>query len=256
MNKEEKIRENTKIAEEILMKIIKKANKEVSTFELNEIARKEFEKYKAKPAAFLFGYPNYISIAKDEQVFFGPIDKKEFLKEGDLVKIALGLYKNDYFTDLGFTFLIGEASEEKKNLVKGTANALSKAIGVIKPDAKIYEISRIIEETLTSYNLSPVYEILGHGVGRNLHEPPYIPNKTRLPLIDYEDKIKEADIICIEPIATAGNGKIKKVGKGRLDYRTKDKKPVAHFELPILVKREGSKILAKTLYELIQELLK
>ena len=251
--KEETIKENTKIAEEILLKIIENTKEGVSTYDLNRVAEKEFKRYEAMPSTFVFGYENYISVAKNEEVLFGKISKEEILRQGDLVKIALGLFRNNYFTDLGFSLLLGNENEypKKQTLISGTAHALCKAIERIKEGTVIDVVSGTIEDTLSKYDLAPVYEIMGHGVGRNLHEKPNIPNKRELPLVDYSYELKRGEIVCIEPIATLKNGKIIEESETIL---TRNRKPVAHFELPVLIKKDEGEVLAERLYSCIREL--
>lgn len=246
------IKENTKIAETILFKILNSIKPGISTYEVDRIAEKEFKNNNVLPATKFLGLKNSISIAINEEVLFGEISKVKKIKESDVVKIGLGIFNKGYFADLAFTIIAGEAKETNKKLIKGTASALSKVIPLLKSNVKIYDVSNLIEATLKNYNLKPICEITGHGIGRNLHQPPSIPNCKNLSFIDYNLRLKENDIVCIEPIASTGEGKLLQKNRGR--FITKDKKPTAHFETPILIKKNGAEILSKKCFKFIREL--
>ncbi|MDI6603231.1 MAG: M24 family metallopeptidase, partial [Patescibacteria group bacterium] len=158
------IKENTKIAENTLFKIVNSIKPGISTYELNRIAKQEFKKNNALPSTKFLGLKHYLSIGINEEIFFGEISKTKKIRKGDVIQISLGLFKNGYFTDLALAKTIGRVSLEKEKLVKGSAMALYKAINLLKSNLKLYEISNLIEKTLRGYNLTPICEIMGHGL--------------------------------------------------------------------------------------------
>lgn len=247
----DQIKENTKIAEDILFKVIKSIKPGITTYEVDQIAKQEFEKNEVLPSANFLSFPHYISISINEDVIFGKISKKKKVQEGDVVKLTLGIFKNGYFTDLGFTLIAGNGSSlKRRRLIEGTAMALYNATQNLKSGVTVREISSIIENALKQYNLNPVSEIMGHGIGRNLHEPPFIPNCEKLSFIDYNLKFCKNAIVCIEPVATSGNSKVNR--KNKISFITKDKESVAHFEFPVLIKDKGIEILGKKIFEHIR----
>lgn len=254
MNKKviKKIRENTIIAEDILFKIFKFVNIGVTTYELNQIAEQEFKKNKGLPSAKFLGLPLSVSVAINNEVLFGKITKDRKIEDGDIVKLALGIFKDGYFSDLGLTVIVGTTTKENKKLIIGTAEALMEAVKKLSVGISVKEISTTIEDTLRNYDLNPICEITGHGIGRNLHEPPAIPNCKNLSFIDYDYKFRIGDIVCIEPIATTGTGEVLK--KNKITFITKDKTPSAHFELPILIKKDGVEILGRRTFEHLKSL--
>lgn len=247
-----KIKENTKIGEDILFKIVEWIRPGVATYKLNEIAKQEFRKYNALPSAKFYNLDYYLSMAINEELLFGEISKKKKIKEGDLIKLSLGIFKEGYCSDLALTLGIGKLSSTERRLIKVTAQAMDKVISILKNGLKVQKISMTIENTFKKYRLNPICEIMGHGIGKNLHEPPVIPNCQNLPFVDYDFKLKKNTIVCIEPLATTGSGKL--IRKDKVRFIMKDKKPSTHFEFPILIKDKGNEVLGKRIFEYIKSL--
>ena len=243
------IRKNTLIAEDILIKLADVARPGMTTAELDAIARLEFEKNGALSATATYGIKESVSISIDEEVVFGNVGFEKTFKAGDCVKFATGVFKDGLFTDLGFTILLQPASEDKIRLVRGSAAALCKGVEMCKSSRKLWDISNAIETELVSNELVPVKAIMGHGVGKNLHEKPSIPNTTKAPFVDYSIGIRAGEVICIEPIATTGNGESNLEG---IRLLTADNMPSAHFEIPVVLSDTGCEVLAPRLYEKIK----
>lgn len=250
----EPIYTNTRLAEKILFTVIPQIREGVPTYALNQIVKKEFKRCDAIPAVRFLKSPHALSIAVNEEVLFGEVSKQKKIQKGDVVKIALGLFKGGYFTDLGFTIVVGSPSPAQQRLLKGTANALIRAIQKIKAGISVRTIASTIERTLHRSSLAPIPYLMGHGIGRNLHEPPEIPNCTLLPYLKYDTRLAEYSVIAIEPIATTGSGEVRR--DAGLSFITADGAPVAHFELPVLVTESGPIILAKKLFSCMENLLK
>lgn len=260
LSKQKVITENTIIAENILIKIFRHTTIGTTLRELYQIANGDIKKNNAVPSAHVLGYKNFpMSIAINERVFFDKESKT--IKNGDLVKLGLGLFKNGYFTDLGFSFIVYKNQKDKniffsKNgkLIRGTAKALVEGANNAVGGVTIDKISNKIESVLNNFNLRPVSTITGHGIGKKLHEQPVIPNTGDLPFINYSYRLRQGEIICIEPIATMGSGKVKNINKSSYDIITSDKEPVAHYETPILIGAKRSGVLAPHLFGIIKNI--
>ena len=192
-------------------------------------------------------------MSTNEELFFGEISKNKIFKEGDAIKLALGVYKDGFYTDLGLTTIVGKPDNRVKRLLNGTAMALCNAINKVKEGVEVKVLSNEIESTLKKYKLLPISDITGHGVGRNLHEPPSIPSLTNLELIDYEAKLVRDTVICIEPLATLGNPKL--LQKKKMMFVTADKDICAHFEIPVLVRKNGFEVLTPKIYDYVKSLI-
>ncbi len=138
------IRENTKIAEDILFKVYQMCRPGISTYEMDVVAKQEMEGRRIFSGTTHLGYSCHISIALNDQVFFGSIDKRLKIKEGDVVKLSSSIFRNGLFTDIGFSFIVGDTSDEKRELLKSTALAFSNALKVIKVGTDIKKISENI----------------------------------------------------------------------------------------------------------------
>lgn len=246
------IKENTKIGEDILFKIVKAIRPGITTYKLNQIAEEEFKKNKALPSA-KFHNPKYsISIGVNEEVLFGEISKAKKIKTGDVVTLGLGIFKNGYFSDMALTLIVDQGSLAKKRLVIGTAKTLYNIVQKLKSGIMVKNISDFIENNLKKYGLKPIHEIMGHGIGKHLHETPAIPTCKDLPFVDYNYKLRKNEIICLEIIATFGSGAV--IRKNKKGFITRDKKPTAYFELPVLIKDKKVEILGKKIFEFIKSL--
>jgi methionyl aminopeptidase len=222
----------------------------VKTIELDKKAE-EFIRDNGGIPGFLdyHGYPNSLCISVNEQVVHGIPGNYE-LKEGDIVSIDCGVYMNGFHGDSAYTFAIGEISEEKQKLLKITKEALYKGIEQAVAGARIGDISYAVQKHAEENGFSVVRELVGHGVGRNLHEKPEVPNYGRR---GRGPKIKEGLCIAIEPMINAGKKEIVQLDDG-WTIITKDKKPSAHFEHSIAIIDGKADILSD--FNIIEEQIK
>lgn len=211
----------------------------ISTLELNEIAEK-FIKEKEVSSSFLNyeGYPKSICTSINEEVVHG-IPSKYKLKKGDIISIDIGICYKGYHGDSAWTYAVDEISKEKKYLLNHTKKALYEGLKQVKPGNKIGDISNAIEIYANKYNLGIVKELVGHGVGSNIHEDPDIPN--------YGEKntgivLKEGMVLAIEPMLNLGTSDIF-ILEDDWTIITRDNKPSAHFEHTVLVTKDGYEIL-------------
>lgn len=223
---------------EMLSKTIKPG---ISTLKLDQLAEKFILKHKgAKPAFKGYrGFPASICTSINKEVVHGVPSRNRILKNGDIVGIDCGIHYKCMYTDACITVLVGNPDPEVRHFVKITKKALGKALKQVRSDGHIGDISAVIQKTLEEQGYSPVIECTGHGVGKNLHEPPEILNvgkKGTGPLM------KPGMTFAIEPISAMGYGKVI-TAKDGWTVITKDSSFSAHFEHTVLVTEKGYEIL-------------
>jgi methionyl aminopeptidase len=176
------------------------------------------------------GYPNSLCISVNDAVVHGIPNEYE-LKEGDIVSVDCGVYMNGFHGDSAYTFAVGLISEDKQKLLDVTKASLYLGIEAAKVGNRIGDIGYAVQQYAEKNGFSVVRELVGHGVGRDLHERPEVPNygrRGRGPLI------KEGMTIAIEPMINAGSKHVLQEADG-WTIRTKDGKPSAHFEHSIAI---------------------
>lgn len=210
----------------------------IETNELNNIAHNFILKNNASPSFLNYdGFPKSICISINEEVVHGiPSNRK--LKEGDIVSIDIGVNYKGYHSDSAMTHIVGSTTKENELLVKNTKRSLYKGLSVIKEGVNLSKIGEEIENYAKENNLSVIKELVGHGVGKNLHEKPDIPNY-------YEPSdviLKEGMTLAIEPMLNLGKRYIY-IEEDDWTIKTEDNLPSAHFEHTILVTKDGYEIL-------------
>ncbi len=211
----------------------------ITTKELNDIADK-FIRSKGGIPSFLNyeGYPASICTSINNEVVHGiPSNRK--LKNGDIISIDIGVIYKGYHSDSAWTHPVGTISKDKEFLLEHTKKALYEGIKEVKAGARLYNIGAKIEEYALKHHLGVVKELVGHGVGQNLHEDPDVPNYGKY---DTGIVLKKGMTIAIEPMLNLGTEKIYLLDD---DWTiiTRDNKPSAHFEHTVLVTDDGYEIL-------------
>lgn len=216
----------------------------ISTWELDKIAE-NFIKERGATASFknYEGFPASICASVNEEVIHGIPSRKRILKDGDIISIDLGVNYQGYHADSAWTYAIGNVSNEVLELMKVTEEALTKGLEAAKPGNQVGDISYAIESYVKKFGYGIVREFTGHGIGKSLHEPPYVPN--------YGEPhtgpiLAEGMTICIEPMINLGTEEIRVLGDG-WTVITRDKKPSAHFEHMIVITKDGYEILTPKL---------
>ncbi len=223
---------------------MKNAVKEgVSTLELNDLANKIIKANKADPTFLGYhGYPYSICASVNEQVVHGFSSKDTILKNGDIISIDVGATYKGFVGDSAWTYPVGEISEEKKMLLKATEEALFAGLEHMKHNDRLENVAGNIEDVAKKYNLGIVRQYGGHGVGRQMHEDPFVFNyRTNNPLI-----LQHGMVIAIEPMLNLGCDDVEVLEDG-WTVVTKDKKASAHFEHTVHVTDDGPDILTKLL---------
>ena len=223
---------------------MKEAVKEgITTQELNDIAYKIIKQNKAD-ATFLgyHGFPATICASVNEQVVHGFPSKDVILKNGDIISIDVGATYKGFVGDSAWTYPVGEISDEKKMLLKATEEALFAGLEYMRSNEKLESVAGAIEDTAKKYNLGIVRQYGGHGVGRQMHEDPFVFNyRTNCPLV-----LQKGMTIAIEPMLNLGGDDVDVLEDG-WTVVTKDKKASAHFEHTVHVTDDGAEILTKLL---------
>ena len=236
-----------KIAGSIVAKVhsaMKEAVKPgVSTLELDKIAYEIIKENKATPTFLGYhGFPASICASVNEEVVHGIPSKDRILKEGDVISIDVGATYHGMVGDGAWTYPVGEISEDKKMLLKATEEALFAGLEHMKSNDRLENVAGAIEDTANKYNLGIVRQYGGHGVGRNMHEDPFVFNyRTNNHLI-----LEKGMTIAIEPMLNLGGDDVY-VLDDEWTVVTKDHKASAHFEHTVHVTDNGPEILTKLL---------
>ena len=233
------LRENNILVSRTLAEVGKHIRPGVTTGELNRIAEEFIRDNGAVPAFFGYqGYPASTCISVNEVVVHG-IPGDRVIKEGDIVSVDLCTFMKGFNGDSAYTFAVGDVGEEARRLLEVTKEALYKGTAQAKAGNRIGDISAAVQQCAESFGYGVVRELEGHGLGRKMHEAPGVPNygaRGRGPLL------KEGMVICIEPMINMG-GKAVVFERDGWTVRTKDRKPSAHFEFAVAIRRDGPDVL-------------
>ncbi|MGM9760763.1 MAG: type I methionyl aminopeptidase [Parabacteroides sp.] len=223
----------------------------VSTLKLDQVAEEFIRDNGAVPAFLGYGgFPNSICASVNEQVVHGIPSSKTILKEGDVISVDCGTILNGFVGDSAYTFCVGEVSADVKRLLVTTKESLYKGISAAVEGKRIGDISDAVQSYCESKGYSVVRELVGHGIGRKMHEEPEVPNYGRRgsgPLL------RSGMCICIEPMINMGYKNVVFERDG-WTVRTKDRKCSAHFEHCIAIRPEGPRILSS--FDYLEEVLK
>ena len=211
----------------------------ITTKELDYIAEKEILDLGGKPGfKGLYGFPGTICSSFNEEIVHGiPSDRK--IKDGDIISIDCGVIYEDFNTDSAFTLGIGNLPVKTSKLIETTLNSLHLGIKEAVPNNHIGDIGHAVESYSTNNGFSVVKEYVGHGIGKNLHEDPQIPNygmKSTGP------KIIEGMALAIEPMLIEGDEQTK-IDNDGWTVKTKDGSMSAHFEDTIIITNSGNEII-------------
>lgn len=236
----ESMREAGGILGSILQKIDDTVEAGMTGTDVDELARKELKRLGGKPSFLGYqGFPAVICISVNDAVVHG-IPSDEPFQDGDIVGFDFGVTINDMITDSAFTKIIGgSAPKEVENLVEKTQVALNAGIDQVKNGARTGDMAAAIEKILKDSNLGIVRDLVGHGVGHELHEEPNFPN---IGTAGTGPAVKTGMTFCLEPMATLGTHKVG-VDRDGWAIRTRDNSISAHFEHTILVTDDGAEVL-------------
>lgn len=222
----------------------------ISTLDLDKIAEEFIRDHGAVPAFLGYaGFPNSICASVNENVVHGIPSAKTILKEGDIISVDCGTILNGFVGDSAYTFCVGEVDPAVKKLLQTTKESLYIGIEHALEGKRIGDISSAIQAYCESKNYSVVRELVGHGIGRKMHEEPEVPNYGRR---GCGALLRSGMCICIEPMINMGSKNVVFERDG-WTVRTKDRKPSAHFEHCIAIRPEGPEILSS--FKFLEEVL-
>ena len=204
----------------------------VSTFEIDRRIRQYIEKCGATPSFLGYGgFPGSACISINDEVIHGIPSKKRILREGDIVKIDVGACWQGYHGDSARTIPVGNVSKEAATLIEVTRQSFFEGIAAVKPGARLGDVGYAIESYVQKFGFSAVRKYVGHGIGRELHEDPNVPN---FGTPGRGIRLCKGMALAIEPMINVGTGAVIEMDDG-WTVKTADKKLSAHYENTILI---------------------
>src|SRR4030043_405120 len=243
------LRKSNLLVSKTLAEIARHIKPGVTTLYLDKIAEEFIRDHSAVPAFLGYGgFPKTLCTSVNEEVVHG-IPSDYSLKEGDIVSIDCGVILNGWYGDSAYTFTVGEINEEVRRLLDYTRGALEQGVRAAVSGNRIGDISSAVQAKAESGGFSIVRELVGHGIGTKLHEPPEVPNFGKL---GTGPKMEKGLVICIEPMINMGIKETIQMTDG-WTVITADGKPSAHFEYAVAVDKGKADVL--TTFEFIEEVL-
>ncbi|MDA3815607.1 MAG: type I methionyl aminopeptidase [Patescibacteria group bacterium] len=245
------LREGGKILSNTLRLLSEKAKTaisfEVSTMDLDKIARKEIAKYKAEPSFLNYAadgenpFPGAVCVSLNNEIVHGVPNEKRIIKEGDLLKLDLGVKYKGLYTDSAITIPIGKVSDLARNITEVTKKSLEIGIEQIYPGSCLGNYGNAVEKYVSLKKFHVVRGLVGHGVGYEVHEEPQIPNYGKP---EKGIKFEEGMVIALEPMVNELSSEISLAVDG-FTFETKEGGLSAHFEHTLAVTKNGFEILTK-----------
>jgi methionyl aminopeptidase len=243
------MRECGKILAGILQKVANAVKPGISTHELDSMAEKMIRDAGGEPAFLNYAvegdednpYPATLCTSVNHEVVHGIPSKNSILQEGDIIGLDIGMFYKGLCTDTAITVGVGKISEDKQRLLDVTARALRKGIAKVKSGAKVGDIGSAIQQYVESEGFSVVKQLVGHGVGKEIHEDPRIPNYGKE---NTGIELTEGMTIAIEPMVNVGE-ELVQTEDDQWTISTVDKSLSAHFEHTVVVTKNGCTIITE-----------
>ena len=246
----ELLRISNLLVSKALAEVAKKIAPGISTLELDTIAEEFIRDNGAEPGFLGYrGYPKTLCTSINQQVVHG-IPSSHVLKDGDIVSVDCGVLHQGYFGDSAYTFAVGTVTERIRLLLNTTREALYKGIEQATEGKRIGDIGNAVQEHCEKQRFSVVREMVGHGIGKGLHEAPEVPNYGKR---GHGVRLQQGMVVCIEPMINMGRREIVQDPDG-WTIQTADKLPSAHFELCVAIGKNGADILST--FEFIEQIYK
>ena len=243
------LRSSNILVSKTLAEVAKHIKAGVTTEKLDRVAEEFIRDHKAIPGFLGYkGYPKTLCTSVNSQIVHG-IPSSYVLKDGDMVSIDCGVILDGFYGDSAFSFGVSEISEEVEKLLTVTKQSLFLGIEKAVPGARVGDIGFAVQSFCEKAGYSVVRELVGHGIGRKLHEEPEVPNYGKR---GTGVKLQKGMVFCIEPMINMGRRQIFQENDG-WTIRTADKKPSAHFELAVAVENGKPDVLSTFSY--IEEVL-
>lgn len=245
----ELIRNSNLIVSKVLAELAGRIKPGISSEELDKIAEEFIRDHGAEPGFLGYhGYPKTLCTSVNNQVVHG-IPSSTKLVDGDIISVDCGVLLNGYYGDTAYTFEVGEVKEEIKKLLKTTKESLLLGVEKAVHGNRVGDIGFAVQNFCEDAGYSVVRELVGHGLGENLHEAPEVPNYGKR---GRGSKLQSGMVICIEPMINLGRKEIVQEDDG-WTIRTRDNMPSAHFELAVAVQKGKPDVLST--FEFIEEAL-
>ena len=247
-NEINKLRESAQLVSQTLAEVAKYVKPGNTTYKLDQVAEEFIRKNNAKPAFKGYGdrrnpFPATLCISINEQVVHGiPGDYK--LQVGDIVSVDCGVNKNGYFGDSAYTFIVESVEPETKKLLITTIESLYKGIDKSIHGNKIGDISQAIQQHCEISGFGVVRDLVGHGLGKNLHEEPSVPNFGKS---GTGPRLRSGMVLAIEPMITLGSARVKTL-TDKWTVVTADGSVSAHYEHDVVIRENEAEILSTFSY--------
>ena len=236
----ELIRESAQLVSKTLGMLASEIKPGINTLYLDNLAESFIRDHKGVPGFLgLYDFPNTLCISPNSQVVHG-IPNKEIIKEGEILSIDCGVLKNGYYGDHAYTFTVGEVDKEILELLETTKQSLYVGIEQFKVGNRVGDVGHAIQNYNESKGYGVVRELVGHGLGKEMHEKPEMPNYGKR---GSGKKFKEGMVVAIEPMINMGTPNINQLNDG-WTILTRDNKPSAHFEHNIAIVNGNPKLLS------------
>ncbi len=238
------MREAGLVAAAILDEMCEMAKPGVSTWDLDQLARKRIDKHKVTSAFLGYAHPPYPAVvctSINEVIVHGIPRRNEVLKDGDIIGIDFGIFMHGFCADTARTVMIGEVSPEKRSLVETARDSLEAAIQMCRVGNRLGDIGHTVQSYAESRGFSVVRQFVGHGTGRMMHEDPQVPN---FGAAGTGKRMKSGLVIAVEPMVNAGTPDVE-VLSDEWTAVTKDRAMSAHFEHTIAITDEGPWVLTR-----------
>jgi methionyl aminopeptidase len=243
------MRESGRVVAEALDLLEKEIRAGMTTKELDVLAEEfirsqgaqpSFLNYVPKGARGVRPYPATLCTSINEEVVHGIPSPKRIIRDGDIVSVDCGAFKNGYHGDSARTFIVGSVSAEVKQLIDVTQECLRRAIKAAIVGNRLGDIANAVQEYAESFGYGVIENMVGHGIGTRMHEEPAVPNIGKKGTGTF---LREGMVIAIEPMINMGRSRKSKIGPDTWTAITGDMKPAAHFEHTVVVRRNKAEIL-------------
>lgn len=234
------MRESCKIVKDTLAFVGSKIKAGMSTKEIDELVERYIRSSGAIPSCLGYGgFPASACVSVNEMVVHGIPDEETVLKDGDIVSVDLCAYKNGFHGDAARTFCVGDVVPEVKQLVKVTEECFFQGIEGLRAGTPLYDIGYKVQSYAESFGYGVIRSYTGHGIGREMHEDPSVPNFGKQ---GTGVRLRAGTVICVEPMIAMGTWQVKLLNDG-WGAVTQDGKPAAHYENTLVVREDGVEIL-------------
>lgn len=243
-----RLRESGKRLASVLQKVMESVRPGMTTLEIDTLAEKLIREAGGEPVFKGYGassgvpFPASLCTSLNDEVVHGIPSQKRIVREGDILKLDIGLRFEGMVTDMARTLAIGSVSPEAKKLMEITEESLRRGIAALRPGVKLALYSKTVQGYVEQNGFSIVRELVGHGVGHELHEEPQVPNyfSSRTPDLTLE----EGMALALEPMVNAGEYAVK-MAPDQWTFATKDGTLSAHFEDTVVITSKGAEVMTK-----------